>query len=191
MVIARVEQDGTAGDGRLDESVLVAAALDDPQAFGRLYDRHIATVYRYLYARTGSRETAEDLASQTFMRALSGLAHFRAGQPFLPWLLTIAHNTLIDHRRASARAVRLFTRLVAMRPEVSTTPAYDDDTAEFLALTEGLPTVQRDALALRFLIGLDVAEVAVVVRRSRDATRMMLFRALRTLRARAEQEERR
>ena len=171
-----------------EEDLPVATARGSPPAFGALYDRHVSTVYRYLYGQTGSRETAEDLTSVTFTRALAAFPRFQPAQPFVPWLLRIAHNTLIDHRRASMRAARLLARLASMRTEHAYTGPDGDARDSFLALTGDLPKAQRDALALRFLVDLDVEEIAGVLGRSSGATRMLLMRALRTLRARAERE---
>lgn len=174
------------GDAWRQEGVPTAGVDVERQAFAALYDRHMAGVYRYLYGQTGSREMAEDLTSVTFLRALAAFPRFRADQPFAPWLLRIAHNALIDHRRAATRARRLVERLAGLRAEEAR--AEEGDAADFLALTQGLPKAQRAAVALRFLAGLDVEEVAPVLGRSPGATRMLLVRALRTLRARAEQE---
>lgn len=160
----------------------------DDVAFAAVYERYLPTVYRYLRGQTGSPETAEDLTSLTFMRALHAFSRYQSAHPAQAWLLRIAHNALIDHRRASSRAARLLARLAGMRMETSVQPRSTDDIGGFLALTADLPKAQRDALALRFLADLDVDEVAAVLGRSRSGTRMLLFCALRTLRARAEHE---
>jgi RNA polymerase sigma-70 factor (ECF subfamily) len=177
-----------AGTGSRRESALSAEDLRDPLQFERLYECHRALVYHYMLSQTGSRETAEDLTSQSFLRALGAFPHFIAGRPFLPWLMRIAHNTLVDHRRATTRGQRLVALLKSLRAEQAYVQP-EDELAGFLSLTSGLPKTQGDALALRFLVGLELAEVAAVLGRSRNATRMLLFRALSELRARAERED--
>jgi RNA polymerase sigma-70 factor, ECF subfamily len=192
MALTSMREDGSGRlGGRVDarkEYTPIDASSDASPVFGVLYERHAATVFRYLYGQTGSRETAEDLTSTTFLRALAAFPRFQSAQPFTPWLLRIAHNTLIDHRRATTRVTRLLARIAGMRVEYAYSHPVDDDAAHFLALTAGLPSTQRAALALRFLAGLELEETAAVLGRSRAATRMLLVRALRTLRARAEQE---
>ena len=157
-------------------------------AFAGLYERQVALVYRYLYGQTGSRETAEDLTSLTFMRALAAFPRYRPDYPPHAWLLRIAHNVLIDHRRAATRTARLIARLAGLRAEPTWIRSNGEDLGNFLGMTAGLPKAQRDALALRFLADLDVKEVAAVLGRSRGATRMLLSRALETLRTRTVQE---
>ncbi len=172
--------------GKDEEAGLVEAARVDPQAFGALYDRYVDTVYRYLYRQTGRREVAEDLTSITFMRALAGLERFRAGQPFAPWLLRIAHNALVDHRRVAARTVPLDEGV-----EGGLAEAHDpreigalEQVEGFLAYTVGLSRDQRDALALRFIADLSTEQTASALGRSVAATKMLVARAIKTLRAR-------
>ena len=180
------QQSALASDGGL-----VLSARTDSHAIDVLYARHVRGVYSYLYAQTGTREIAEDLTSQTFVRALEGVSGIRSGESFAPWLMRIAHNTLIDHRRASHRAGRLMERLKGVFQEGTAQDDHDSlaGTESFLALTAPLPKEQRDALALRFKADLSTARVAEVLGRSEGATRMLLVRALRTLRGRTAQGE--
>lgn len=60
-----------------DVAPLVAAALEDPSAFGRLYDRFIQRIYRYVYSRVGDAHEAEDITSQTFIAAYEFLGRYR------------------------------------------------------------------------------------------------------------------
>ena len=56
-----------------DEARLIEAAKRDRKAFAALYDRYFDQIYSYCYYHSGRREEAEDLASETFQRALEGL----------------------------------------------------------------------------------------------------------------------
>lgn len=77
------------------DSVLVAAAQADRQAFAPLYDRYLDPVYRYCLRRLGSREAAEDATGQVFAKALAALPGYR-DRSFRGWLFTIAHNVVGD-----------------------------------------------------------------------------------------------
>ena len=59
-----------------DEARLIEAAKRDRRAFAALYDRYFDQIYSYCFYHTGNRQAAEDLASDTFQRALEGLAGF-------------------------------------------------------------------------------------------------------------------
>ncbi|MFF4088860.1 sigma-70 family RNA polymerase sigma factor [Streptomyces nigra] len=74
----------------------------DREAFGRLYDEYCDTVYRYIYYRVGGKATAEDLTSETFLRALRRIGTFTwQGRDFGAWLVTIARNLVADHFKSS------------------------------------------------------------------------------------------
>src|SRR5687768_11186640 len=85
-----------------DDSVLVAKAKRDRQAFASLYRRYVDAVYRYCYRHLGSQEEAEDATSQIFTRALAALPRL-GQQPFRAWLFTIAHNVVTDVYRERSR----------------------------------------------------------------------------------------
>jgi RNA polymerase sigma factor (sigma-70 family) len=86
------------------DDALVAAAVETPEAFGLLYGRYAARVFRYVLSRTGSRDEAADLTQLTFARAFKALPRFRPGRtPFVAWLFRIARNAVTDaHRRRRA-----------------------------------------------------------------------------------------
>ncbi len=74
------------------------AQAGEAEAFGRLYDQYSDTVYRYIYYRVGGKATAEDLTSETFLRALRRISTFTwQGRDFGAWLVTIARNLVADH----------------------------------------------------------------------------------------------
>src|SRR5688500_17541801 len=81
-----------------DEELVAQAQRGDREAFAVLYDRYLPRVHGYCYRLLGERETAEDAATDVFMRALSALPACQAGS-FRSWLFAIAHNLIADERR--------------------------------------------------------------------------------------------
>jgi RNA polymerase sigma-70 factor (ECF subfamily) len=73
-----------------------AAAAGDKSAFGRLVERHKASVYGLCYRLLGGADEARDAAQETFVRAYLGMKDFDDGQPFSAWALRIARNHCID-----------------------------------------------------------------------------------------------
>jgi RNA polymerase sigma-70 factor, ECF subfamily len=83
-----------------DEARVIEAAKRDRKAFATLYDRYFDRIYSYCYYHSGRREEAEDLASETFQRALEGLDNFEwRGIPYSAWLYKVAANLMSKRRR--------------------------------------------------------------------------------------------
>ena len=83
----------------VDVWALVRRAQDgDAEAFGQLYDHYVTLVHRYAYHRVGDRATAEDITSETFLRALRRIDSLSfQGRDVGAWLVTIARNIIFDH----------------------------------------------------------------------------------------------
>jgi len=168
-----------------NEALLVTRAVKgDREAFGDLYERHLAAIYRYIYYRVGDVHEAEDMTEIVFLKAWEALDRYRPTQtPFAVWLYRIAHNLIVDRYRTRKG-------LEVLDEECPDTSIGPEDHAEHReqaeALTEALvqlnPT-QQQVLTLRFISGLSHAETAQVVGRTEGAIRIIQHRALAALRA--------
>ena len=81
---------------QLDEEVVqIKAAIADPQAFGVLYDKYYLRIYRYIFQRVEDEDTAADVTSVVFSKALFSLSKYQfRGVPFSAWLFRVAQNEL-------------------------------------------------------------------------------------------------
>ncbi|MFE9648001.1 ECF subfamily RNA polymerase sigma factor, BldN family [Streptomyces sp. NPDC006365] len=166
---------------------LVERAQDgEAEAFGRLYDQYSDTVYRYIYYRVGSKATAEDLTSETFLRALRRIGTFTwQGRDFGAWLVTIARNLVADHFKSSRFRLEVTTGEMLDANEVARSP--EDSVLESLSNAALLDAVRRlnpqqqECVTLRFLQGLSVAETARVMGKNEGAIKTLQYRAVRTL----------
>jgi RNA polymerase sigma-70 factor, ECF subfamily len=166
-----------------DEALLIQQAKQDLNRFGELYQRHVTQVYRYLLFRVGNVDDAQDLTSQTFMAAMQGLRRYRAEQPFIAWLLGIARHKTADffRQRRPDRELDLNEAL----------PDYGDGVEELIGRQLAVEQVvqklrilspeRAEALSLRLLAGLEVAEIAHLMEKNEAAVRMLVFRGLRDL----------
>ena len=152
--------------------------------------RYYASVYRYVRRRTRSREDAEDLTQTVFAEAVSGLDN-AAGESCsaLAWLYTVAKRRLIDeHRRQQVRPAQVIS-LDAARLEQQSERDYGVEVAGALARAiAGLPIEQQRVVVLKLVEGRRFSEIAANLGVSEEACRARLSRALRTLRARLEEE---
>ncbi|MGW7527784.1 ECF subfamily RNA polymerase sigma factor, BldN family [Streptomyces sp. NPDC054783] len=162
------------------------AQAGEAEAFGRLYDQYSDTVYRYIYYRVGGRATAEDLTSETFLRALRRIGTFTwQGRDFGAWLVTIARNLVADHFKSSRFRLEVTTGEMLDANEVERSP--EDSVLESLSNAALLDAVRRlnpqqqECVTLRFLQGLSVAETARVMGKNEGAIKTLQYRAVRTL----------
>jgi RNA polymerase sigma-70 factor (ECF subfamily) len=168
-------------------AALVALAQQgDQQAFATLYEYYRPLVYRFLRRRLdGADEAVEDLTEDVFVKLYEKLDRYvERGLPFTAWLYRIAHNQLVDYLRALPRLSSQPLEAVADVPESQTSSEYrsvlDRQTLE-PALARLTPE-QRQAVELRFLQGLSVAETAATMGRSEEAVKKLQARALANMR---------
>jgi RNA polymerase sigma-70 factor (ECF subfamily) len=94
----------------------IAASLTAPHAFAAVFERHFDAIHRFLRGRVGAA-LAEELASETFVRAFSARARYdRAFPDARPWLFAIATNLVRGQRRAEARRLAAYARLDSAEP---------------------------------------------------------------------------
>jgi RNA polymerase sigma-70 factor (ECF subfamily) len=95
------------------DAKVMGRSLEEPEAFGLIYDRHAATVLRFLGRRVGA-EVAEGLVGELFRIAFERRKTFDASRASaLPWLYGIGSNLLLKHRRGEARRLRASARMAA------------------------------------------------------------------------------
>jgi RNA polymerase sigma-70 factor (ECF subfamily) len=178
-----------AGEDVRDEEVwglVEAAQRGDTEAFGQLYDRYVDVVHRYAYARLGDRALAEDVTSETFLRALRriGTVSYR-GRDVGAWFVTIARNLVLDHVKSGRNRYEVVGAdpMAADRATEGPEPAVLArlSAEELLRCVRQLPPDQQECVVLRFLQGLSVAETAAVMRRNTGAVKALQHRALRRL----------
>jgi RNA polymerase sigma-70 factor, ECF subfamily len=166
-----------------DEVLVTKVQAGDSAAFGTLYDNYIDKIYRFIYYKTFSKELAEDLTSDTFMKALEKIHTFdvKRGR-FSTWLYQIARNTVIDYMRKS-------------RPEVSLEDdwdfGFDERTVERLdaisdlkkveAFLDTLPARSREIVTLRVWEGHSYAEIAELIGGTEASIKMSFSRTLKQM----------
>lgn len=167
-------------------ALVTLAQQGDAEAFGQIYDAYVDAIYRYLYYRVGSHAVAEDLTSETFLRALRRIDSFTwQGKDIGAWFVTIARNLVTDHVKSSR-----------FRLEVTTADMLDADRADdgiedevlsrlqnavLLDAVRRLKPEQQECIVLRFLQGLSVAETAEIMDRNEGAIKALQHRAVRRL----------
>lgn len=144
--------------------------------FEALYRSHAAGLYRFAYGLCGNRADAEDIVSETFVKAWTAPARIRA-ETAKSYLFTIARHVFL--RRASRR--RRQTSLDERLPDPSPGPDVRAHNAErardVMSRLRGLPDIDRLALLLRAVEDMSYAEIAVVLNVSVPALKTRIHRA--------------
>jgi RNA polymerase sigma-70 factor, ECF subfamily len=165
----------------------VADKLQLDRDFTELYRAHLRDVYSYAYYRIGNHHDAEDLTEQTFLQAYR---HFdRAvresdGRPLRPWLIRIAHNLAANYYRDRSRRPQTQLEDAAILPSPQSTEQVVEEREEVQEVLSGvsnLPEDRREALIMRFALGMDNREIARALGRSEGATKVLIHRAIKQL----------
>jgi RNA polymerase sigma-70 factor, ECF subfamily len=155
--------------------------------FSELYRAHLRDVYSYAYYRVGNHHDAEDLTEQTFLQAYR---HFEralaesAGRPLRPWLIRIAHNLAANLYRDRSRKPQTPIDDTTTLSAPHTTEDLVEGRDELARILEGvkqLPDDRREALIMRFALGMDNREIARAMGRTDGATKVLIHRAIKQL----------
>ena len=172
---------GTAEASRAEEDRLVERAKTDADAFGTLYDRYVTRIYRYVYSRVHDRETAEDLTSEVFCKALGAIGRYRpSGRPYSAWLFRIAINAVNDHYRAWHPTQDLDTAIKVADPQrpVADQVAESAEAARAWAAIDDLSPHQRAALTLKLGEDMMLAQIGEIMGKSEGAVKLLVHRGM-------------
>lgn len=137
-------------------------ARPDSLDLEHIYAQFVGPIYRFLYARVGNREDAEDLTSQVFVKAFRQLDVAREERSVASWLFTVARTVLADHWRDEYRHGPLAELNENVTERFSTPDELDnsDKVQRVEELLNRLSPRYRSVLELRFLRGYTVEETA-------------------------------
>src|SRR5438067_10173490 len=163
--------------------------------FSQLYRSHLRDVYSYSYYRVGNHHDAEDLTEQTFLQAYR---HFERaqreseGRPLRPWLIRIAHNLAANYYRDRSRRPQTQLEdasLISAPHDTETIVQGREELQAVLTGVASLPDDRREALIMRFALGMDNKEIARTLGRSEGATKVLIHRAIKQLEDRLDSSE--
>jgi RNA polymerase sigma-70 factor (ECF subfamily) len=165
-----------------DDEVIVRCLDGARDDFRLLVERYGDAVFGTVYLMTHDRSLAEELTQETFVKAWRGLPGFRTGEPFRPWLMRIAVNQVVSHKR------RRFLAIVPLpesdyglpRSEHSpeATAILADDGGRLRQAIAELPGDQRRAVVLRYYADLSIPEIAAATGWPEGTVKSRLHRAL-------------
>jgi RNA polymerase sigma-70 factor (ECF subfamily) len=168
-------------------SLIEKARQGDREAFGALYDFYVRRIYDFVYYRVGAKETAEDLTSDIFFKALDKISSFNPEQKnssFGAWLYRIARNRIIDYYRSHRSTVSFEDN----ENDLSDGGLLAEDLKQreerkaILKYLDILKPEQKELLLLRIWDERSYKEIALITGKSEAALKMAFGRTINSLR---------
>jgi RNA polymerase sigma-70 factor, ECF subfamily len=165
-------------------ALVIQAQKGDHEAFGKIYDRFVTPIHRYVAFRLPPA-VVEDIVSDVFLKAWEKLDSYRGrrGTPFSSWLFRIAHNIVIDTYRTQKETNELHEFHIDEDrwndPKLKITQ--DMQAALLRRAMNKLPKRYREVLLLSFMSGLSHMEIARAMRTREGGVRILKHRALKKL----------
>ncbi len=164
---------------------LAEIALKDAGALADLYQRHLSRIYRYILVRVDNIQDAEDLTAQTFTEMVNNLSHYRGDGVFAAWLTVIARNLVTSRYRGQRPNLALDeAETYAEEGSLDDTISQHLQIAQLRAALDTLPDDYAEVIRLRYFAELSTEETAEIMGRSPSAIKMLLRRAMKSLRQR-------
>jgi RNA polymerase sigma-70 factor, ECF subfamily len=164
-------------------------AKKDPEAFGMVYDAYVKQIYRFVYFKVSSAEQAEDLTSETFLKAWQYLKEKREVPHLQALLYSIARSVVIDHYRRTACErgdVPVDDERISELAEAGSEKFLRDvetkfDMTRVIEKLRGLKDEYRDVVIMKYLDELTTGEIADALGKSASNVRVLLHRATKAL----------
>ena len=167
-----------------ERALIEGACRGEDRAFGQLVGPYRPELHAHCYRMLGSVHDADDALQDALLRAWRGLPGFDDRRPLRPWLIRIAHNLAAnlyrDRSRKPASPIDDTTPLSAPHTTEQLVEGRDE-LARILDGVRRLPDDRREALIMRFALGMDNREIARALDRSDGAAKVLIHRAIKQL----------
>lgn len=166
-----------------EKEAIIDSQSGKTEAFGLIYDKHVRTIYNFVYYKVFDKEIAEDLTSQTFFKALRNMSSVDPDRPILSWLYKIAHNSILDHYRAERRTEDIDDFWDIHDEDVDVVKSLDTevDIKRVKKYLKELTSVERDIIFMRVWQEMPYQQIADAIGKSEANCKMIYSRAMKKL----------
>lgn len=171
-------------DKTTELQLIKKAQVGDRDAFGVIYDAYVSRVYGFIMNKVHHKETAQDILSETFSKALQNLEGFRPGESGIsPWLFTIARNSVIDHfRRVHSPTVIEDAWELPSKTDLNSETDFKLLSNSVRKAMRTLSSQEREIVTMKIWQNMSHAEISMVINKSEESTRAAYSRAMKKLR---------
>ena len=155
--------------------------------FSKIYDQYIDKIYRFIFFKVNSQEITQDLTSETFLRCWECYKSGTNIENPQAFLFQVARNLVIDHYREKNKSQAVSTEFVSIidpKSDLKEKSLLNSDLEQVRHALSDLKEDYQNVIVWHYLDELSIPEVAYILGRSEEATRVLLHRALNSLRKR-------
>jgi len=153
--------------------------------FGKIYDKYVEKIYRFIFIKVSSKEVAEDLTSETFIRTWKSFEKGHEIKNPNAFIYRIAKNLTVDFYREKAKSPVISEDILqgAIDPESGQEEKLQlsGDIEQVKKSLANIKDEYQDVIVWRYLDGLSVPEISQILDKSEDAVRVTIHRALKAL----------
>jgi len=165
-----------------DKLLALKANQGDAESFGLLFDKYNSKIYRFIYFKVSNKDTAEDLASQCFLKVWEQILAGTKIKTFQAFIYQVARNLVIDYYRSREREeLPLIYQIDQQDEGLKYDPDKNLDLDQLEKLLFTLNSGVREIIVLRFIEQLSIKEVAKIVGKSSANIRVIIHRTLKEL----------
>lgn len=167
-----------------EEQTWIAAAQKDPRAFGKIYEFYYKRIFLFIFKRVENDETAADVCSQVFLKAMTNIQKFSfQGVPFSAWLYRIALNEVNMHFRQNKGQPTESVEMAQVAEMIEEADEnYSDETIkQLMEVLKKLSPEDMQLVSLRFFEQLSFKEVADIVGITENNAKVRVYRILEKL----------
>ncbi len=167
-----------------EQKLIESCKKGDLEKFGGLYEIYIDKIYKFIYYKTHHKETAEDLTSQTFFKALEKIKDFDLAKgQFSAWLYRIAKNCVIDNYRIKKETIDISDVWdLAGREDIKRDSEFKEQLEKVEKYLEQFTGEQKEIIVMRVWQDMTHKEIAEIIGKSEDSCKMIFSRAINKLR---------
>ena len=167
-----------------DEQLIIEAAKQNPERFGPIYDKYYKQIFGYVYQRMDCKDTAGDITSQVFLKALTNLNRYEfKGVPFASWLFRIAHSDVMQLFRdqKNKRAINADVGDLKNIYEEVQEPFFEEYLPALQQMIKQLPEDDLQMIELRFFEHRPFKEIAEILSITENNAKVRMYRILERL----------
>lgn len=172
------------GDQLQEELTWIEAAKINPEQFAPLYNKYYRQIFNYIYQRMESKESAFDLTSQVFLKAMTNLPKYEyRGVPFASWLYRIAHNEVMQLFRSSKdrRAINCDVSDLRHLCEETETNYYEEYLPTLKEAIQALKAEELQLVEMRYFEKRSFKEIADILTITEVNAKVRMHRILEKL----------